>query len=290
MVMSHDAPSLSRFPLGSHDSWQFHFYSDVLKRFFSIRYWASNSVRQAWAWTVDHQGAKQECLAYSDAAEFVFDGQNTTYAKSSSFEFGFTELSSTTHEGKLSLRSIDGVEILHIDFNPGTTYFWHVPGQNDGVFHFPDIMATITFEGQTVSAVGYCKRYWGDYDGPWGYQFIQGSSEDKSKFFWTADATFGDDEYNYFKVHDGASKRLIAEANKLDTWHNNQRAFWRPADSSGMEVELTPIGKMEFHLKSDSQYSKLVERFGPVQLRNRDDGSIIFNGFGFNEICFGTVG
>ena len=287
---------LGNFPLASHDSWQFHFYSEELRRFFSIRYWMSTSVKHAWCWTVDLEGNEKKVLSHIENCEFIFDGAQTTSAESvqpssdSSDRFSFTELSNVTHEGNLKVVSSAGVEIICIDFVPGSTYFWHVPGQDDGVFHFPDIMATIHYEGRAASAVGYCKRYWGNYDGPWGYQFIQGSAADKSKFFWTADATFGDDEYNYFKVHDGSSKSLIAEANKIDTWHNNQRAFWRPADdnSRGMEVELTPVAKMEFFLKSPTQYSKLVERFGPVELRNRD-GSVVFAGFGFNEICFGTV-
>ena len=254
----------------------------------------SNSVTKAWSWTVNLDGSDKRMLGYIENARFSYDDKNTTSAKSSEMNgpmFSFTELSSTTHAGKLEVHSSEGgSEVIRIDFIPGSTYFWQVPGQTDGVFHFPDMTASIHFEGRTVSAVGYCKRYWGDYDGPWGYQFIQASADDKSKFLWTADATFGDDEYNYFKVHDGESKTLMADANKLDTWHNNQRAFWRPkSDSEGMEVELVPVAKMEFILKSSSQYSKLTERFGTVQLRKRD-GSVVFVGFGFNEICFGTVG
>lgn len=252
----------------------------------------SNSVKQAWSWTVKLDGSDKRMLGFVEEAQFIHDGSNTTRAQKSGSKgprFSFTELSSSSHAGKLDLYSEDGTELLGIDFSPESTYFWQVPGQTHGVFHFPDITASIHFEGRTVPAVGYCKRYWGDYDGPWGYQFIQGSADDKSKFFWTADATFGDEEYNYFKVHDRESKTLIAEANKLDTWHNNQRAFWRPVDPmQGMEVELQPVGKMEFFLKSSTQYSKLTERFGPVQLR-RKDGSVVFNGFGFNEVCFGTV-
>jgi hypothetical protein len=293
MTSTENTFDLSSFPLASHDSWQFHFYSSELRRFFSIRYWMSTSVKQAWCWTVDLEGHGKEVIAYIEKAQFGFDGSQTTSAvavDSSSPTFSFTELSNITHEGALRVMSPENTELIRIDFAPNSTYFWHVPGQKDGVFHFPDIMATIHYQGRETSAVGYCKRYWGNYDGPWGYQFIQGSADDKSKFFWTADATFGDDEYHYFKVHDGESNSLIVEANKLDTWHNNQRAFWRPSNDhqKGMEVELTPVATMEFFLKSDRQYSKLVERFGPVQLRNRD-GSIVFNGYGFNEICFGTV-
>ena len=54
-----------------------------------------------------------------------------------------------------------------------------------------------------------------------------------------------------------------------------------------MEAELTECAKMEFLLKSDKMYSKLVERFGRVQLKK--DGEVVFSGCGFNEICFGTV-
>jgi len=79
----------------------------------------------------------------------------------------------------------------------------------------------------------------------------------------------------------------VFQAEKTDTYHNNQRAFWRPLEGPKMEVELKETAKMEFFLTSSKQHSKLVERFGRVQLKK--DGEIVFNGFGFNEICFGTV-
>jgi hypothetical protein len=280
---------LGKFPLDSHDTWQFHFYCSDMQRYFTVRYWASSSVKQAWAWTVKVDGSDHRIIAHLHVCEFDSNIYQKTVAKCQSGpEFEFAETSNVSHSGILTVSDKSGGNIIRINYEPQSTHFWHVPGQTEGVFHFPDISAEIEFEGKRHHAFGYCKRYWGNYDGPWGYQFIQGASEDESKFFWTADATFGDDEYNYFKVYERATG-TVTSADKLDTWHNNQRGFWRPADKPGMEVELTPVAKMEFFLKSEKQYSKLVERFGKVELRN-SDGSSVFTGFGFNEICFGTVG
>ena len=282
---------LGKFPLGSHDTWQFWFYVAEMKRFFSVRLWASNSVQQAWAWYADlpdGKPANQDMIAYLDKCEYTYPSAGSTCASQASLDgasITFTECSSQTHSGVLSV-SVSGSEVLLIKFTPRHTFFWQVPGQDDGVFHFPNLSAEVTFEGQTAHAFGYCKRYWGDYDGPWGYQFIPAGAADEKTFVWTADATFGDDEYNYFKIV-GEDGQLV-EANKTDTYHNNQRGFWRPLEGPKREVELKEVAKMEFFLRSGKQYSKLVERFGPVQLKK--DGSVEFDGFGFNEICFGTVG
>ena len=289
-VSVNEHSSLGQFPLGSHDSWQFHFYSAELNRFFSVRMWASNSCRQAWAWTssLNAGESKQDMIAYLDDATFSSPNDKETVATQASHSgtsFTFSENSNVDHDGKLQV-SIGNGSVLAIDFRPRKTLFWQVPGQTDGVFHFPNLEATIQYQGSSVHAYGYCKRYFGDYDGPWGYQFIQGGADDEKTFFWTADATFGDDEYNYFKVLNGETGEVI-QAEKTDTYHNNQRAFWRPLEGPKMEVELQECAKMEFMLTSTKQHSKLVERFGRVTLKK--DGEIVMNGFGFNEICFGIV-
>ena len=282
---------LGTFPLGSHDSWQFHFYSSELDRFFSVRMWASNSVHQAWAWTstLKEECPNQEMIAHLDACEFHSSEPSATRASQAGEDgthFLFSETSNTKHCGSLSV-SVSSQIVLNINFSPRKICFWQVPGQTEGVFHFPNLEATIEYQGKSVHAFGYCKRYWGDYDGPWGYQFIQGGAADEKTFLWTADATFvGQDEYNYFKVLDGDTG-VVEEADKTDTYHNNQRAFWRPVEGPKWEAELSPCGKMMFPLTSATQHSRLFERFGRVQLKK--DGQVVFNGFGFNEICFGTV-
>ncbi len=243
-------------------------------------------MKQAWAWTVKADGTDKQMIAYLKNCEFIDHEKTYTVAEDeSNHKFKFTEISSETHAGILEV-SEGSEDLIRVDFLPGSVHSWHVPGRSEGVFHFPDITAKITYKGKTGEAFGYCKRYWGDYDGPWGYQFIQGGAADKSKSFWTADATFADFEYNYFKVFDTKTKTLLS-AEKIDTWHNNQRAFWRPLIGDRMDVELKEIAKMEFFLTSDRQHSKLVERFGPVELRKGSE--TVFSGYGFNEICFGTV-
>ena len=284
--------SFGSFPNASHDSWQYHFYSPEMSRFFSVRLWASGSVKKAWSWTIRKpEGLDSslipELISELDNCEFVSSSPNQTRASLHSKPgscFLFEKILPQNHDGNLTV-IVDEKEVLRVECKPRCVFFWQVPGQDDGVYHFPNISAEITYEGKTSHAFGYCKRYWGNYDGPWGYQFIHGISEDEKTCVWTADATFGDHEYNYFKIvgEDGS----MIQAEKTDTYHNNQRAFWRPLSGPKMELELTECAKKEFFLKSDSQFSKLVERFGTVQLKK--DGVVVWSGFGFNEICFGTV-
>lgn len=279
--------SLASFPQGSHDSWQFHFFSFELNRAFSVRFWSSESVKHAWAWTAEMGSASPNSatmISHLSKCDFSHPDGTCTVAREASSpasSFKFTELSPISHSGSLSV-IVSGAEELHIDFAPGSLQFWGVPGRNEGVFHFPDLSAKISFRGVTTDAIGYCKRYFGDYTGPWGYQFIQGIASNKSASVWTADATFGDDEYNYFKIYDIENKSITAGL-PAETYHNNLRGFWKEK-----EIELTEKAKMEFHLKSDHQYSKLVERFGTIEMKQ--NGKTVWRGLGFNEKCFGTVG
>lgn len=250
-------------------------------------------MNKAWSWTArvpEGQDCSPKVHLLSNLTDCCFrsvDAIQTSATDPSQpgTVFTFKSLPTETNEGELSVSS-DGQALLHIQFKPRNKYFWEVPGQNDGVFHFPNISADVTYKGVTAHAFGYCKRYWGDYDGPWGYQFIHGVASDEKSCGWTADATFGDDEYNYFKLvgEDG----VLIQSEQTDTYHNNQRAFWRPISGPKRELELSECAKMEFFLRSEAQNSKLVERFGKVRLL--EDGQEVWAGFGFNEVCFGTVG
>ena len=280
---------LGIFPLGKHDSWQFHFFCFETQQLFSLRLWYSGSVQQAWAWTTTPDSEPRTILYISNGQFSQSDSSSTVARKliDDGSTFRFTELSNESHAGVLEV-DVLGDQKLRIEFTPGSTHFWGVPGQSDGVFHFPDLSAAITYQGVTLRASGYCKRYFGDYDGPWGYQFIQGIAANANTSVWTADATFGDNEYNYFKIYDVAGKSLIA-ADAVDTYHNNLKGFWRPLNGlPNREVELTEFAKKEFFLKSAEQHSKLVERFGFWQLK--ENGRIIAKGGGVSEKCFGTVG
>lgn len=280
---------LATFPQGTHDSWQFHFFSFEAKRSFSVRLWHSNSIHHAWAWTSEVEGT-QTPLVISHLTDCIYRQPDATSTMATDVNvpgssFKFTENSPETHAGELIVVTSDS-EVLRISFVPGSVHFWGVPSRPEGVFHFPNLAAKIVYNGVELNAIGYCKRYFGDYNGPWGYQFIQGIARDGAKSVWTADATFGDDEYNYFKIYNAVDD-TTAQGTPSDTYHNNLRAFWKTSASTS-EIDLTEASKVEFFLKSADQHSKLVERFGTVEMKK--DGLTVWRGYGFSEKCFGTVG
>ena len=98
---------------------------------------------------------------------------------------------------------------------------WLPSGQTqDNVIHRPDLRATAKINGKVLEGTGYSKRYYGLYPRFWGYRFYHGVTTDVvdgASHFWTADAAFGDNKYNYWKVlgpEDGAALAHVISKNK----------------------------------------------------------------------------
>ena len=75
---------------------------------------------------------------------------------------------------------------------------------------------------------GYSKRYWGDYPRYWAYHFMIHSGPERA--LGTADARFGDDKYNYFKVFGGENALALAAPT---CYHQGDRAYGREGGFEG---------------------------------------------------------
>jgi hypothetical protein len=181
----------------------------------------------------------------------------------------------------------DGKEVLNVAAETVTDKRWQVPGQPDMVIHRPDLTAQVKIDGKNFDAVGYSKRYFGDYPEHWGYRFIHGTFPGMGhKFLWTADATFGDSKYNYFKLVDGPD---FYEAPSDSVYHQQQRA-WGSMPFGQAQVKLEPIVEKETIMKNSAMNSRMREIYGKLTVTVTTGGmEEVWTGVGMNEINFGTL-
>jgi len=146
---------------------------------------------------------------------------------------------------------------LRLRANEGHAFGW-IPagadGSSDGpVIHRPQMTARVaSWRGEEVSGYGYSKRYYAIYPRHNGWRFIHGvsgphlsgvvdsgagsgaapvapspDSPTPPSIVWTADATFGDHKYNYFKLlaPEGHGSGQLRESAQADTYQQQDAAY-----------------------------------------------------------------
>jgi len=180
-----------------------------------------------------------------------------------------------------------------VNFEQQLDFTWLPAGQNNAVIHRPDMQCSLEIDGQILQGTGYSKRYYGPYPRHWGYRFIHGITVDegtasggKPACFWTADACFGDDKYNYYKLVLPSGELVTTDFDK--TYQQDNEAY---AMVNGVmhTVKLRPLCTWETIIGgSDYQMeSKMQNRFCEAQLIV---GGNARRAIAFNERCYGTVG
>jgi len=284
-------PPMPPFPQPAHDHLQFHFFAG--DKFVQARVFKTETLCRAWAWCyVDgvkrvlfeadvpmistERGAKKPKMDGDSSEESIsLKGENATMRVVDG------------SKGSIVITRDDGTEVLDIATETVTDKRWQVPGQPDMVIHRPDLTAQVKLDGQLFDAVGYSKRYFGDYPEHWGYRFIHGTFPGMGhKFLWTADATFGDSKYNYCKLVDGPD---FYEAPAESVYHQQQRA-WGSMPFGEAQVTLEPIVEKETLMKNTSMNSRMREIYGKLTVTVKSNGmEEVWTGVGMNEINFGTL-
>jgi cyclopropane fatty-acyl-phospholipid synthase-like methyltransferase len=286
-------PTMPPFPQPAHDHLQFHFFAG--DKFVQARVFKTETLCRAWAW------------CYVDGVKRVlFETDVPATSTEREAKRPRTTLNGDSSDGSISLKSgdltmrvvdgskgsivitrDDGTEVLSVATETVTDKRWQVPGQPDMVIHRPDLSAKVKLDGQQFDAVGYSKRYFGDYPEHWGYRFIHGTFPGMGhKFLWTADATFGDSKYNYFKLVDGPD---FYESPKETVYHQQQCA-WGSTPFGQAHVKLEPIVEKETLLKSGAMNSRMREIYGKLTVTVKSNGlEEVWTGVGMNEINFGTL-
>jgi len=262
-----------------HDSLQYHFF---FRDFFVAgRIFHTHSLQQHSAWMFD--------VATGEMRELFTPTYETMVQRG---EDRFLNLESA------EMRIRDGPTCglfeckssgIVIDFEQQLDFTWLPAGQNNAVIHRPDLSCTLTIDGKIMKGTGYSKRYYGPYPRHWGYRFIHGvtvGSSDKPFCFWTADAAFGDDKYNYYKLVLPSGEVITTEADK--TYQQDTSAY-ALVNGTQHEVRLRPLCTWETVIGGPGykMESKMQNRYCEAQL--------IVNGVtqravAYNERCYGTLG
>jgi hypothetical protein len=261
-----------QFGKGYHDSIQYHFFCGTT--FFSMRVFNTKNFTHHSAWVFD--GQARELLNVSEPLKYI--GSERLNLQSSRFL-----MEGGDHDGKIAIMSParKNTPIMEVRFKNPNTFVWSCFGTP--AIHQTHLEGEIIYNGQTFRGVGYCKRYWWDENIEfWGYRFVQGVCN-PGYMIWTADATFGNLKYAYFKI--AQPNGILAVAEEKNSSHRNDTAFG-VIDGVSYDIQLTELGVWETVLRSKDMESKMRQRFCEMTVTH--DGRTD-KGFALNETCFGTI-
>ncbi|NES25179.1 MAG: hypothetical protein F6K41_41325 [Symploca sp. SIO3E6] len=157
------------------------------------------------------------------------------------------------------------------------------------MLHQPQLLGTVRIGNQTQTAVGYCKIYEGQYPKFWGYHFVHAFFPNYG-IIWSADATFGQEKYNYFKLldmskdgekkilHGSASYHGQASAHAQINTQSYHLRFGQKTFGSWSSILRNYTSTMESDLHLDYKHAVL-----------EIDGQKISEGVCIKESCFGTL-
>ena len=258
-------------PFTSVYSEQYHFFLEDAS-LIALRYFKTATLEHYSAWWSDNQGNSRELI-------------NTSENKSS---VEHISIQKTDLTGTICLPEAR----LEINFEVASQFTWDVSGEEDhrAVIHQPKLLCTVYYpEKNSQTAIGYCKIYQGNYPKFWGYHFVHAFFPDYG-IIWSADATFGKEKYNYFKL---LKISEIAEQIFLQGYNSYHRKT-----SAHCCIE-----NQTYHLKFDSETwgswstikrhktstmeSNLHLEYRPAILEI--DNQEVIKGVCLKESCFGTI-
>ena len=260
------------FGNGWHDSLQYHAFCD--DKLFAVRlFWTQNLWHHS-VWIYD--GEVREILNSEDPLV----QSEKSYADLSNAGFS---LSAPDDVVTIDV-DVSGNGALNMQLTPQQTL--DGPSPIGPGLHHPNMQAEVTYQGETLSGLGYCKRY--DFRGApiryWGYRFVHGTVSDHQWALWTADATFGRDKHAYFRVV--GSDGIVQQAPSRNSCHRDNNAYGI-VDGIEYDVELDGLEWWETRLKASEMDSLLSQRLCRMKVHH---GNKTETGFALNELCFGTLG
>jgi len=209
---------------------------------------------------------------------------------------------------------------LRIEVEQGHSYGW-MPAGFEGeadrpVIHRPAMVANVAmWRGVARGGFGYSKRYHGIYPRYNGWRFIHGVALTQDQTFiappprplpltsmaqgpwtapsivWTADATFGDDKYNYFKLlaPEAHESGTLLESAQADTYQQQDVAYGR-IGGERVTASLKEIAKWHTIIGGrggNDMEMKYENRLCGFTLQVGDKPPT--TGLAYNERCFGCL-
>lgn len=269
-------PEVRQFQLGQgcHDGTQYNFFAG--DKVFSVRVIASRNIHHHSAWLYD--GGVRE-VVLSDAP-MERRGNDHLDLEAERFRIHCDD-----EKGGMSASGEDAEPGFEIAFRTPITFDWNTPGEG-AVIHQPLIRGDIDYNGETLSGIGYCKRFWFHRDTDYlAWRFIEGELGGGRSMLWTADGNFGGDyrKYDYFKIAypDG---RLLQAAD-TDSWHRDDAAY-ATIDGDSFEVAIEGLGTWSTVLRGEDTQLELRQRFCRMTLRR---GGRSEAGYAINETGTGAL-
>lgn len=260
------------YPAGSHDSIQFHAFCD--DKLFAARIFRTESIEHCSAWIFD--GTARTVL--SSKASITQTNKANLDVVSDNMKIEANEMG-----GRISVIGANTADSFQIDFEVGKAYRWS--DTLEEVMHYPNLDCVVSFRGKSFRGPGYSKRYaWAKPPKYWGYRFLQGFIEDRKVAIWTADAVFGLNKYDYFKVLNADG--TLFEIPKDSSAHM-QNSMFGYVDDVRHQAEFSELGVWDQILRTDRMDSHLQQRYGRVRYF---DGKSERQGIAITEYCFGTLG
>lgn len=263
-----------------HDSIQYHFFAENL--FIAIRIFKTATVTRCSVWGYDgnvFELVKSDgSIAQSEAKYLDVSGESLS-------------INVPNESGVLTVRSETGLKTLVVSFKAAKTISWMDRAGSDhfedtSVMHQPELLCTITRDDKTYEGVGYCKRYtWLNPPSHCEWNFFHGVSSDKNLVAWTADATFGKDKYNYYKIW--KEGQPVKESTADDTYHLLDSAIGI-IDETKCRFIFNEIASWETHIKSEGMDGLLRQRYGTMTIEGFE--SSIITGVALHENYIGSMG
>lgn len=308
---------------GLHDSLQYHFFLGPL--FVAVRVFHTASLQSISAWAYDasepHAGAVELLNTYEPLTPPA--GGATASLHLENDEIGICDggadglyLTLTPKsEAATALLTRAGVAVgaagrpeLRIDAAQGHAYGWMPAGFESAadrpVIHRPTMTASVAqWRGVAHHGYGYSKRYHGIYPRHNGWRFIHGVTTPDGAtpdpitplapphVLWTADATFGDDKYNYFKLlpTELHASGALLESASTDTYQQQDAAFGL-IGGERVTASLREVAKWHTIIgggAAGAMESKMENRLCELTLQVGTQPPT--KGIAYNERVFGTL-
>lgn len=261
------------FRFQKNDSLQYHFFAE--DKIFSIRFVFRGAICVHAAWIFD--GSLREI----SKSEEVWTQADTDYLDISS---EIMRVSDENGELIINVKAENGEDGFEARVRPDHTLNWKdtFSPENDAVLHLPDLQGTLTYRGKAYETTGYCKHVeWSQGPRYTGYRFLHGVLDHGDGVVWSADAVFGYQKYDYFKMitPDGS----IVEGDGEMTAHKQNTVF---SEIEGRKVSVTfeELGRWELPLLGQGIDMVIMQRYGRIKLQ---DGEVIKSGVAMTEYGFG---
>ena len=257
-------------PLTSVYSEQYHFFLED-GSLLALRYFKTATIEHYSAWWSDTKGKSQELL---NTCEQISSDEHISIKKNDG-------------SGTICLPEAN----LEIQFKVAAQVNWDVPGEENhrAVIHQPKLLCTVRVGDHNQKAVGYCKIYEGNYPKFWGYHFVHAFFPDYG-IIWSADATFGQEKYNYFKLlkTEKIDKEIVL--NGEDSYHRKTSAHACIENKiHHLKFDGNALGTWSSILRNNTSTmeSKLCLEYRRAILTIEDQE--VSEGICLKESCFGTI-